>query len=85
MNEQLAFRQLREAVAAQDRLQCMQTILTQFGAEATLLLRKKAKKNQRDFAAALGITPFYLSKIENGHMPLTVGIARKMLEVAGEE
>jgi DNA-binding transcriptional regulator YiaG len=44
-------------------------------------LRRDTRLSLNKFAAALGVSPSYLSKIENGHSPLGAEIAKKMLEV----
>lgn len=44
----------------------------------------RGKVSVRKFAVSLGITASFLSKVENGHEPLSADLARKLIE-RGEE
>lgn len=80
---------------ARDMLQCytdcaetwdkMRTQMDRDGGKALRCIRRQCGLGLKRFADKLGVHFTYLSKIENGRMPLSSGLAKKVLEVAGEE
>ncbi len=72
---------LCDFVSAYDSYQRMRAELLPHGATLARDLRHTTRLSMRKFAALCGVSVPYLSKVENGHFPLSVELARKMLEV----
>lgn len=71
---------LRDYVRLHDEYQEIRGAIDEHGGKKAKELRKEAALSLRKFAAELGVSPSYLSKIENNHIPLAAGMAKKMLE-----
>lgn len=56
-----------------------------FGGKWVRWVRTVQKVSVRKFAVLLGVTPSFLSKVENGHEPLSADLARKLLELHGKK
>ena len=72
---------LENYISLHDQYHKARTHIEKFGGYHARNLRRQSKQSLRKFAVAIDISPSYLSKIENGHLPLSAGLARKMLEV----
>lgn len=74
---------LQEYVTAYDAYTARRERVAEFGGQMIRLYRDILKTSVRKLAAALDVTPSYLSKIERGLEPLSPDLARKILEMHG--